>query len=61
MQITKEERNKELILKRKKDPKKWTFRKLKDHYGFKSVGTVHELWERHEHKYQVENKKAVRV
>lgn len=29
----KEERNKELVLKRLEDPKRWTFDALADHYG----------------------------
>lgn len=44
------ERNRELILKRKKDPKKWTFRALAKHYGLKS-STVHEIWEREQYKF----------
>lgn len=39
------ERNRELVLKRKKDPVKWSFSKLGDHYGM-TKRAVWEIWER---------------
>lgn len=39
------ERNKELVLKRKEDPRKWSIRKLGAHYGI-SERAVWEIWHR---------------
>lgn len=38
-------RNRELVKRRMRDPKKWSFRKLADFYNIK-VSTVYKIWKR---------------
>lgn len=47
------ERNKELVLKRLSDPKKWSFGKLGDHYCIGKT-VAEEIFKRDEAKYQKE-------
>ena len=44
------ERNKELVLKRKRNPKKWTFRALSEFFRL-DVKTVYTIWERDKRKF----------
>lgn len=53
--------NEEIVLKRKSDPKKWTFSALAKHYKFNAKSTVYEIWANNKKKYGVKKKKAVRV
>ena len=47
----KEERNKELVLKRLRDPKRWTFRALGSFFNLSEAST-HEIFHRDKEKYR---------
>lgn len=50
MSLPKFERNKAIVKLRKKDPKKWTWGKLAEEFGFKSRATAKEIYETFVHK-----------
>jgi hypothetical protein len=51
----KTERNYELMGKRDSNPKKWSWKALADHYGFKSRGTAQEIYQRAQKKLSTSN------
>jgi len=62
MRIPNDELNKEIVLKHKRNPAKWSFQKLANHYKFKAKSTVFDIWRRNKNKYLLPSeKKAVRV
>ena len=45
------ELNQEIVLKRKSNPKKWSFSALAKHYNFRAKSTVYEIWTNNKNLY----------